>query len=282
MLNLDKLDYESSAHDGSAHDSSVLDSLAHDSSAHQSSILDRKALVKSFDSNDELQQANIQLEQQTAQERVAWALANLPGEFALSSSFGVQSAVSLHMVTQLQPDIPVLLVDTGYLFPETYQFVEELTERLNLNLQVLRPSYSSAWQEARFGRLWEKGVEGLTQYNQMNKVEPMETGLSQLNVSTWFAGIMRSQSDTRKSINVIQKIRGRFKVHPLIDWNNKKIHEYLKAHDLPYHPLWEKGYVSIGDTHSTVPLSLGMSEADTRFGGLKRECGLHEETVSSL
>ncbi|TQV76705.1 phosphoadenylyl-sulfate reductase [Aliikangiella marina] len=231
---------------------------------------------------DDFDAVNRFLENQTAQQRVAWAIENLPGEFALSSSFGVQSAVSLHLLTQIKPDIPVLLVDTGYLFPETYQFVEQLTERLDLNLHVLRPKVSSAWQEARFGRLWEKGLDGLNQYNQMNKVQPMEDGLSERNVSTWFAGIMRSQSDTRKRINVVQKIRGRYKVHPLIDWNNRKVHQYLKAHDLPYHPLWEKGYVSIGDTHSTVPLSLGMSESDTRFGGLKRECGLHEETSSSL
>ena len=235
-----------------------------------------------LDNLDTFVRVNDYLESLTAQARIAWALNNLPGEYALSSSFGVQSAVSLHMVTQLKPRIPVVLVDTGYLFPETYQFVEDLTARLNLNLQVLRPNYSSAWQEARFGKLWEKGVDGLNQYNQMNKVEPMEAGLNQLNVSTWFAGIMRTQSNTRKEKSVVQKIRGRYKVHPLIDWNNRKVHQYLKAHDLPYHPLWEQGYVSIGDTHSTVPLSLGMDESDTRFGGLKRECGLHEEVSSSL
>jgi len=81
---------------------------------------------------------------------------------------------------------------------------------------------------------------------------------------------------------VLTRIRGRIKVHPLIDWNNRIVHQYLKEHNLPYHPLWEKGYVSIGDTHSTVPLSLGMSEEQTRFGGLKRECGLHEELVPGI
>ncbi|MET1254381.1 phosphoadenylyl-sulfate reductase [Aliikangiella maris] len=229
-----------------------------------------------------IQEANEILEPKTAQERIEWALENLPGEFALSSSFGVQSAVSLHMVTQLKKDIPVILTDTGYLFPETYQFVDELTSRLQLNLKVYRAKVSSVWQEARYGKLWEKGVDGLTRYNQMNKVEPMERGLEELNVLTWFAGLMRSQSNSRQNLPVIQKIRGRIKVHPLIDWNNRTVYQYLKANDLPYHPLWEKGYVSIGDTHSTVPLSLGMSEEETRFGGVKRECGLHEDNFSSL
>lgn len=227
-------------------------------------------------------QASQELERLSAEERVAWALENLPSNFALSSSFGVQSAVSLHMVTRLKPDIPVILVDTGYLFPETYQFVEELRERLDLNLQVYRAEISSAWQEARFGRLWEKGIEGLNEYNRLNKVEPMETGLNALNVQTWFAGLMRAQSSSRKKLPVVQRIRGRIKVHPLIDWNNRKVHQYLKQHNLPYHPLWEQGYVSIGDTHSSVPLSVGMTEEQTRFGGLKRECGLHEDTLSSL
>ena len=229
-----------------------------------------------------IEQANHLLENISAEERIIWALENLPGAFALSSSFGVQSAVSLHMVTQIRPSIPVILVDTGYLFPETYQFVETLQNRLNLNLKVFRPKISPAWQEARFGRLWEKGEDGLSHYNQMNKVEPMETGLAELGIQTWFAGLMRTQSQSRQNMPVLTRIRGRIKVHPLIDWNNRIVHQYLKEHNLPYHPLWEKGYVSIGDTHSTVPLSLGMSEEQTRFGGLKRECGLHEELVPGI
>lgn len=241
-----------------------------------------RIMLDSVWNENKIREANINLEKLTAEERVAWAINNLPGEFALSSSFGVQSAVSLHMVTQIKPDIPVILVDTGYLFPETYQFVEILRERLKLNLKVYRASMSSAWQEATLGKLWENGVDGLKQYNQLNKVEPMEVGLETLDVSSWFSGIMRNQSESRKRIGVLQKMRGRLKVHPIIDWNNRVVHQYLKQHQLPYHPLWEKGYVSIGDTHSTVPLTAGMTEEETRFGGLKRECGLHEDTMSGL
>ena len=240
---------------------------------------------KSDDLNIEqlsIEKSNRWLENHSAEQRIEWALNHLPQSFALASSFGVQSAVSLHMVTRQMPEIPVILIDTGYLFPETYQFVEALRQRLNLNLKVFRPEISGAWQEARFGRLWEKGVDGLKRYNQINKVEPMEAGLRELNVQTWFAGVMRSQSQSRQNLPVLQKIRGRIKVHPLIDWNNRSIYQYLKRFDLPYHPLWEKGYVSIGDTHSTVPLSEGMLEEETRFGGLQRECGLHEEKFSNV
>lgn len=224
----------------------------------------------------QLDAINAHLETLTAAQRVEWALDNLPANPIVSSSFGAQSAVMLHLLTQQQPEIPVVLTDTGYLFPETYQFIDDMTKRLNLNLHVYSASMSAAWQEARFGRLWEQGMEGLEQYNQMNKVEPMQRALSELNAGTWFAGLRRSQSDSREKLPVLQKVGDQFKLYPIIDWSNKDLHYYLKEHDLPYHPLWEQGYVSIGDWHTTQSLQEGMSEQDTRFFGLKRECGLHE------
>ncbi|MCV5991409.1 phosphoadenosine phosphosulfate reductase family protein, partial [Escherichia coli] len=81
-------------------------------------------------------------------------------EFAVSSSFGIQAAVMLHLVTRAKADIPVILTDTGYLFAETYRFIDELTDALNLNLKVYRAKESANWQEARYGKLWEQGVEG--------------------------------------------------------------------------------------------------------------------------
>ena len=120
-----------------------------------------------------LAETNAQLEKLDAEGRVAWALENLPGNYVLSSSFGIQAAVSLHLVNQIRPDIPVILTDTGYLFPETYQFIDELTDKLKLNLKVYRAAESAAWQEARYGKLWEQGVEGIEKYNEINKVEPM-------------------------------------------------------------------------------------------------------------
>lgn len=216
------------------------------------------------------------LESATAQERVEWALASLPGRFVLSSSFGIQSAVLLHLVTQIRPDIPVLLVDTGYLFPETYRFVESLRERLGLNLQVVSSDWTAARLEAVHGRLWEQGAEGLDRYNQLMKVDPMERALDELGVGTWFAGLRRQQSSSREDRPVVEKREdGRYKVYPLIDWSNRDIHQYLVKHDLPYHPLWEEGYVSVGDWHTSRPLTPGMSEEETRFFGLQRECGLH-------
>ncbi len=216
------------------------------------------------------------LEKMPAEERVRWALDFLPDQAVLTSSFGAQSAAMLHLVSRAGADVPVVLIDTGYLFPETYQFVDDLRYRLNLRLEVFRPDMSPAWQEARFGRLWELGAEGIRRYNQFNKVEPMDRALAELSVGTWFSGLRRSQSHSRKQTQILQRHGNPVKVHPIADWTDRDIHRYLKDHDLPYHPLWDEGYVSIGDTHTSRPLSADISEEETRFFGLMRECGLHE------
>ncbi|MBK5964156.1 phosphoadenosine phosphosulfate reductase [Thiocystis minor] len=225
---------------------------------------------------DFIASANGHLSGLSAQERVAWAMDQLPGNHMLSSSFGVQAAVMLHLVTSVAPRIPVVFVDTGYLFPETYRFVDELTERLDLNLHVYRSPLSSAWLEARHGRLWESGLDGIEHYNRLNKVEPMRQALKELEVGSWFAGLRRDQSNSRKAVPVLASKDGRFKLHPIVDWRDRDVYRYLKRHDLPYHPLWEQGYVSVGDVHTTRRLEPGMLAEETRFFGLKRECGLHE------
>lgn len=242
-----------------------------------SSALSRQPTRLSVDiSKEELAELNIMLEDMSAQERVEWALSSLPEQHIVSSSFGAQSAVMLHMLTRVKRDIPVVLTDTGYLFPQTYQFIDQLKASLDFDLHVYRSPLSAAWQEARFGKLWEQGLSGIEQYNQMNKVEPMKRALRDLKAGTWFTGLRRSQSDSRKALPVLQKAGEQFKVMPVIDWSNKDLHFYMLEHDLPYHPLWEQGYVSIGDWHTTQSLQEGMREQDTRFFGLKRECGLHE------
>ena len=222
-----------------------------------------------------LAELNAMLARLTAERRVAWALEHVAGEHVLSSSFGAQSAVSLHLVTRQRPSLPVVLIDTGYLFPETYRFVDELTERLALNLKVYRAPLSPAWMEARHGRLWEQGVAGLDRYNRLRKVEPMQRALAELDAVGWLAGLRRGQSRSRAAIGFAEHRGGRWKFHPLADWNDRDVGHYLARHGLPYHPLWQQGYVSIGDSHTSQRWEPGMDAEDTRFFGLKRECGLH-------
>ena len=210
------------------------------------------------------------------EERVEWAFKNLSPHFVLTSSFGAQSAVCLHLLTQQQSDIPVVLIDTGYLFPETYQFIDALTSKLNLNLQVFKSDLSPAWLESRHGKLWNKDLAGINQFNEIMKVSPLEKAFKTLRVKTWFSGLRNSQSDSRKNLTVIQHKGQVTKFHPIIDLTDRDVYVYLKKHDLPYHPLWEKGYVSIGDVQTTQPITAVNDEKLTRFNGLKRECGIHE------
>ena len=238
-------------------------------------------VVSAAESPRALAELNTWLGHLDADARVAWGLECLSGDHALSSSFGAQAAVSLHLSTRHRADLPVILVDTGYLFPETYAFVDQLSERLKLNLKVYRPQIGIAWMEARLGKLWEQGSEGLERYNRMRKIEPMRRALDELGVRTWIAGLRRSQAQTRADIDFLELKNGRWKLHPIADWSDRDIWQYLQKHDLPYHPLWHQGYVSIGDVHSTRRWEPGMREEDTRFFGLQRECGLHEHWGSA-
>ncbi|KAB0302350.1 phosphoadenylyl-sulfate reductase [Vibrio fortis] len=224
-----------------------------------------------------LSEINAELETLTAQQRVKWAQENLEGNHVVSSSFGIQAALMLHLVTQAKPDIPVILTDTGYLFPETYRFIDELSQQLTLNLQVFRAKQSPNWQEAQYGKLWEQGLEGIEKYNKLNKVEPMRRALDELDAGVWFSGLRREQSKSRANLPILSIQNGVFKFLPVIDWSNKDVHYYLEEHGLSYHPLREEGYLSIGDTHTTKKWEPGMTEEETRFNGLKRECGLHED-----
>ena len=218
----------------------------------------------------------VDLETASAEERVKWAVETYGEGLVMTTSFGIQAAVMLHLVTQIAPKIPIIFIDTGYLFPETYRFARDLTDRLGLNLKKFVPAMTAAEQEALYGKQWELGLDGLKRYNFINKVEPMDRAVKELGAKAWLAGLRRSQASTREALPVVQNQNKIAKVHPIIDWDNRRVHQYLTKHGLPYHPLWEEGYVSVGDWHSTSKLMEGMKEEDTRFGGLKRECGLHE------
>jgi len=215
-------------------------------------------------------------------DRVSWSLQNLPGQHVVTSSFGAHAAVSLHLLTRQLPQIPVILIDTGYLFPETYRFIDELTARLDLNLHVYRAELSPRWQEARFGERWKMGPEALDAYNQQVKVEPMRRAIEELQVGTWFAGLRRSQSIGRQHTAFLEWSSERWKVHPIADWSDRDVHRYLTQNQLPYHPLWEHGYTSIGDYHTTRSIHEVSEQEQLRFFGIKRECGIHEIDLASI
>lgn len=209
-------------------------------------------------------------------ERVRWAHDTFGEAFALTTSFGIQSAVMLHLISQVSRSIPVIWVDTGYLHPETYRYAAELTERFGLNLQVAQSSLSPARMEALYGRLWETGsVEDLTTYHQLRKVEPLEAAMDRLAVRCWASGVRGGQTDHRRSMAVLDGVRRRWSLRPLLSWTNRDVYYYMEAHDLPQHPLFAQGYSTVGDLHSSAPDDGQTSGRATRFGGLKQECGIH-------
>ncbi|MGD1862598.1 MAG: phosphoadenylyl-sulfate reductase [Leptolyngbyaceae cyanobacterium] len=229
----------------------------------------------------DLQQANQalapELKSKDAKQIVVWAHETFGKGLIMSTSFGIQSAVMLHLVTQVAPDVPVIWIDTGYLPSETYHFAELLTRRLALNLRVYQSSMSPARMEALYGKLWaSRNIEDLNQYNLIRKVEPMQRALQELNATAWLAGLRADQTDHRKSLDVVTQQRHIYKISPILNWSSKDVYEYLTAFELPYHPLFDKGYVSVGDWHSSRPLTAAdKSDRDTRFHGMKQECGLH-------
>jgi phosphoadenosine phosphosulfate reductase len=225
----------------------------------------------------DLATVNRQWQHGDARDFVQWSWETFGSGLVLSTSFGIQSAVMLHLVTQVVPQIPVIWVDTGYLPAETYRFAEELSQRLQLSLQVYQSPLSPARMEALYGRLWEQPeVAALNRYDQIRKVEPMQRALRELGATAWLTGLRADQTDHRRSLQPVGLQDGYYKLLPILKWNSREIYQYLVAHDLPYHPLFDQGYVSVGDWHSSRPLTATDShERDTRFQGLKQECGLH-------
>jgi phosphoadenosine phosphosulfate reductase len=240
--------------------------------------------VASVDSD--LDQQNRALGASTPEELIEWASQRFGDKLIASTSFGATSAVMLHLVHRVAPRTPIICVDTGYLFPETYQFAEDLVKRLELDVRFYAARMSPARQEALYGKLWEQGEEGVNRYLQINKVEPMQRAIHELDAEGWMAGLRSEQTEHRAGLRRIDRQDGRVKIHPILNWTAEEMAAYMECYDLPYHPMVEQGYRSIGDHHSTIPTTADMDPRDGRILGKTRECGLHlpltEEQNQSL
>lgn len=221
------------------------------------------------------------LEAGSAEAIIKWAVAEFPASgrdgspLIMTSSFGAQSAVLLHLVATHAPGVPVVFLDTGYLFEETYRFVATMEARLGVDVRAYSATQSTARQEALYGKLWEQGAEGVEQYLHLNKVEPMQRALDELGVKAWLAGLRADQSRRRSSLKRFDLQDGRLKIHPILHWSDDEVGRYLKDHALPVHPLVSQGYRSIGDVHSTLPTVAGQHPREGRILGKAQECGIH-------
>ncbi|MCT0231308.1 phosphoadenylyl-sulfate reductase [Synechococcus sp. CS-1324] len=215
--------------------------------------------------------------------QLEWGLTTFEECFALTTSFGIQSAVLLHMASRVSASIPVIWVDTGYLTAETYRYAQQLCELLPIRLEVAQAEVGPARMEALHGRLWETGqLADMERYLQLRKVQPLDQAFERLRVSCWASGVRSSQTDHRRTMQHLQDVRGRWSLRPLLAWTARDVFYYMEEHSLPQHPLFAEGYSSVGDWHSSGPDGAGGDQSEgeegnrsSRFGGLKQECGIH-------
>jgi phosphoadenosine phosphosulfate reductase len=228
----------------------------------------------------DLETLNAVFENQQPTQVVEWAARQFGDGLVMSSSFGAESALLIHMATQVLPRVRVVFVDTGYLFPETHAFMEQLRRRLDLNVWTYRTkndpfAYLKAHGEG--DPTWRKDVDACCA---ANKNEPMERAMQELAPAAWLRGIRRQQAETRRAARFVEWSTryNCYAVSPLLNWGGREIHAYMKKHDLPYHPLWEKGYLSIGcnPLSCTRPVLAGEDPRAGRWADAgKVECGIN-------
>ena len=194
-----------------------------------------------------LRRYNQDLVDMKPQRMLAWGYEKFDNHFAITTSFGIQSSVLLDMVSKLclQKKIKIFWIDTGYLPPETYHYAEKLIDNLSLEVEVLQSELSPARMEAKYGKLWETNKESdLDKYHDLRKIKPLENGLEKYNISCWASGVRSSQTENRNKMKLIDVIRQRLSLRPLLNWTNKDIFYYMEENNLPAHPLFLKGYSS--------------------------------------
>lgn len=216
------------------------------------------------------------LETRTADEVIDSILAEHGTKGAcLTCSFQAEDVIVLHLLRQRVPDIPVLFLETGYHFPETYEFRDRLAREWRLNLVSLFPRQTVEQQESALGILYR---DDPTQCCQLRKVAPLMEALQPLD--TWFTGLRREQSITRKNLKKVELHRlptgkSLTKVSPLADWTWGQVWEYTGANKLDYLPQYDHGYLSIGCQPCTAVPEDPANPRSGRWGGRKLECGIH-------
>lgn len=223
----------------------------------------------------DLEKLNSEFEGKKPQEIIAWAVKEFSPRFAMTSSFGPESGVLLHMASRVDPAIPVLFLETGFHFPETIEYKDSLARMFGLtNVVDLKadPKKRADLIQQNDGVPYEKNPDLCCH---INKVEPLDAALK--NYDAWMSGIRRNQTDVRKTVRIVEEYEGGlYKVSPLANFTSRDAWWYLKEHNIPQHPLFEKGYLSIGCWPCTRPIQAGDDERSGRWAGrAKKECGIH-------
>ena len=225
-------------------------------------------------SDTDLAALNNQFEQLSPSQMLAEIFTRFGDDAALSSSFGADAMGLIHMAVQIKPDVRVIFIDTGWHFKETLAFRDEMVERFKLNLKIYQPQIAHDDFVRQRGHLYQTDPD---QCCAINKVEPMQRAIK--DVGCWISGVRRAQAATRaQTPNIEKRPSGLIKAYPIARWSTKQVYEYMQAQQLPHHPLWEKGFISIGCEPCTQSITAGENERAGRWVGKNKiECGLHTQ-----
>jgi phosphoadenosine phosphosulfate reductase len=207
-----------------------------------------------------------------------WAMAQFGNRFVISTSFQREGMVLLDMAARLDPQVRVITLDTGRLPEETHTMIEMVRERYGVNVEMVSPDAAEVERMVtQHGpNLFYGSVPERKLCCQIRKVRPLERKLKE--VDAYAVGLRREQSETRESITAVSEDRGKVKLSPLADWSNEQVRAYIAEHNVPQHPLYEKGYPSIGCGPCTRPTLPGEGERAGRWwweDSADKECGLH-------
>jgi phosphoadenosine phosphosulfate reductase len=230
---------------------------------------------------DRVEEYADELEGKSAEEILGWAVETFPhGRAAFATSLGLEDQIITDMIARSAPDVPVFTLDTGRLFQETYDLIEETSRRYKLEIEVLFPDRSEieSMVKEHGPNLFYYSVKNRKLCCRLRKVHPLRRRLSELDA--WICGLRREQSVTRTDVRPVEwdEANGLVKINPLVDWTEEEMHTYIREHSVPYNKLHDEGYPSIGCRPCTRAVKEGE---DVRAGRWwwenpeNRECGLH-------
>ena len=216
-----------------------------------------------------------ELNLESAETVLRWALQKFGRDVALATGFGAEGCVLIRMLAEIDTNARIFYLDTDLLFPETYELIKKLEARYGVHFEQRTSRLSLAEQAASYGeRLWEREPDVCCQ---LRKVDPLREILSGL--KAWITAIRREQTPARAGARVVEQDRkfDLIKINPLAAWSRRDVWRYLKEHDVPYNELYDRGYRSIGCQPCTTLVQIGEEERAGRWRGTaKTECGLHQ------
>jgi phosphoadenosine phosphosulfate reductase len=225
-------------------------------------------------STDEIALANHVLEGKSPQAVLRWAVKQFHPKLTMATAFGAEGCCIIHMLAEIEPAVRIFNLETGYQFPETLQLRERIKERYGIEVEYVRPELTVAEYEAEHGGPLYRIRPDQCCYDR--KVLPLRRAVA--GYDAWISAIRRDQTNHRQAAGVVQW-DAKFelvKVNPLLNWTKKEVWAFLVEHEVPYNPLHDQGYPSIGCWPCTQPVRDGDDERAGRWAGtLKKECGLH-------